>query len=48
MFEMWWDGHKAALGKGACWTSTSLVDVEPPVGVMHDAKETGGGSQPEE
>jgi hypothetical protein len=34
--------------KGARWTTTNLVDVEPPMGVRRDVKQAGGKSYPVE
>jgi hypothetical protein len=48
VLEMAADNKDATSWKGARWTSTSHVDVEPPRGVGHDAKQARGGSQVEE
>jgi hypothetical protein len=40
--------HPHLLVVGPRLTSNYLVDVEHPMGVRHDAKLVGGGSQPEE
>jgi hypothetical protein len=48
VFGMAADSREVAPGKGARWTATSHVDVEPPMGPRHDGKRTGDWSHSEE